>query len=92
MLEQTLDDILAAEPIYDKVCRAIGKKLPFYRLNEVAEQGLAANAITESEAEHLRKTEIGRKAVIDVDDFDPMYLAADKSLLTDIEQKQEHAA
>ena len=92
MLEQTLDDILTAEPIYDKVCRAIGKKLPFYRLNEVAEQGLAANAITESEAEHLRKTEIGRKAVIDVDDFDPMYLAADKSLLTDIDQKQEHAA
>ena len=92
MLEQTLDDILKAEPIYDKVCRAIGKKLPFYRLNEVAEQGLAANAITEAEAEHLRKTEVGRKATIDVDDFDPIDLPANKALLADSAEKQEHAA
>jgi acyl-CoA dehydrogenase len=77
-LEQTLDDILASEPIFEKVCRAIGKKLPFYRLDQVAEKGLIAGAITEEEAELLRKTEIGRKAVIDVDDFDSDYLAAGK--------------
>ena len=92
MLEQTLDDILAAEPVYDKVCRAVGKKLPFFRLNEVAEQGLAANAITAEEAELLKRAEIGRKATIDVDDFDPSDLPAGKLLLDEIAQSQEHAA
>ncbi|MAG76025.1 MAG: acyl-CoA dehydrogenase [Colwelliaceae bacterium] len=92
MLEQTLDDILAAEPVYDKVCRAVGKKLPFFRLNEVAEQGLAANAITAEEAELLKRAEIGRKATIDVDDFDPSDLPAGKLLLDEIAQRQEHAA
>ncbi|MCH2057782.1 MAG: acyl-CoA dehydrogenase FadE [Thalassotalea sp.] len=92
MLEQTLDDILAAEPVYDKVCRAVGKKLPFFRLNEVAEQGLEANAITAEEAELLKRTEIGRKATIDVDDFDPSDLPAGKLLLDEIAQRQEHAA
>ena len=80
-LEQTLDDILACEPIFDKVCQATGEKLPFFRLDLVAEKGLAANAITAQEAELLSKTEVARKAVIDVDDFDPIELAADKSLL-----------
>jgi len=92
MLEQTLEDILACEPIFDKVCKAIGKKLPFYRLNEVAEQGLAANAISESEANLLRQTEIKRKAVIDVDDFDTSELPASNSLLDRGNSQQEHAA
>lgn len=70
-LEQTLEDILASEPVFDKVCRALNQKLPFYQLDLVAEKGLAINAITEQEAELLRKTEKGRKAAIDVDDFDP---------------------
>ena len=75
MLEQTLDDIITSEPIYEKVCRAVGTKLPFYQLDKIAETGLIAGAITESEAEQLRKTEIGRKAAIDVDDFSPEELA-----------------
>ena len=91
-LEETLQDILAAEPIFEKVCRAVGKKLPFFRLNEVADQGLAANAITEQEAELLRKAEKGRKAAIDVDDFDPIDLPAVKSLLTEAQVSQENAA
>ena len=91
-LEQTLDDIVACEPIFEKVCRAVGTKLPFYRLNEVAEQGLACGAINESEAELLRRAETGRKAAIDVDDFDPADLAADKSLLADEAKEQPHAA
>jgi acyl-CoA dehydrogenase len=91
-LEQTLDDVLAAEPVYDKVCSALGKKLPFFRLNEVAEQGLEANAITEEEAELLRRAEIGRKAAIDVDDFDPSDLPAGKLLLDEIAKNQDHAA
>lgn len=91
-LEETLDDIISAEPIFDKVCIAVGKKLPFFRLNEVAEIGLAANAITEAEAQLLIKAEKGRKAAIDVDDFDPMDLPANKALLDEAKQNQEHAA
>ena len=75
MLEQTLDDIIMSEPLYEKVCRAVGTKLPFYQLDKIAETGLIAGAITQSEAEHLRKTEIGRKAAIDVDDFSPEELS-----------------
>lgn len=78
MLEQTLDDIITSEPIYEKVCRAVGTKLPFYQLDKIAETGLIAGAISESEADHLRKTEIGRKAAIDVDDFAPQELASNR--------------
>ncbi|XQW86378.1 acyl-CoA dehydrogenase FadE [Thalassotalea piscium] len=77
-LEQTLDDILACEPIFDKICKGVGEKLPFYRLGEVADRGLAANIITEAEAELLRKTEIERLAVINVDDFDNSELISAK--------------
>jgi len=80
LLEQTLEDILACEPIFEKVCRALDKKLPFYHLDKVAEQGLAINAISEQEAQLLKQAEKGRKAAIDVDDFDASYLASDNSL------------
>lgn len=79
--EQTLDDILAAEPIYDKVCRAADERLPFFRLDEVADKGLELNAISEDEAALLRRAEAGRLKAINVDDFDPAELMADKSLL-----------
>ena len=75
-LEQVLEDILACEPIYDKVCSALNKKLPFYRLNEVAELGLSNNIISAAEAELLTNAEVGRKWVIDVDDFDSKALTA----------------
>ena len=70
MLEQTLEDIIASEPVFTKVCIALGKSLPFYHLDKVAELGLSVNAITQREAELLIKTEQERKAVIAVDDFD----------------------
>jgi acyl-CoA dehydrogenase len=75
-LEQTLEDIIACEPIFKKVCLAIGEELPFYHLDEVARQGLEAKAINELEAELLCKAELGRKAAIDVDDFDTKELCA----------------
>ncbi len=75
-LEKTLTDILRCEPIFEKVCHATGEKLPFYRLDLVAEKGLAAEAINEEEAQLLIETEKARKAVIDVDDFDSAELAA----------------
>jgi acyl-CoA dehydrogenase len=75
-LEQTLEDIIACEPIFDKICRELGQRLPFYQLDLVAQKGLEANIISEEEAALLTKTEIARKATIDVDDFDSDYLKA----------------
>lgn len=75
-LEQTLEDIIACEPIFDKVCRELGEKLPFYSLDIVAEKGLSANIINQDEADLLIATEIARKAAINVDDFDSDYLKA----------------
>jgi acyl-CoA dehydrogenase len=75
-LEQTLEDIINCEPIYEKVCLALNKKLPFYQLNKVAEMGLTHNIISETEAELLTTAEIGRQWVIAVDDFNSEELAA----------------
>jgi len=75
-LEQTLEDIINCEPIYEKVCLALDKKLPFYQLNKVAEMGLTHNIISETEAELLTTAEIGRQWVIAVDDFNSEELAA----------------
>jgi acyl-CoA dehydrogenase len=75
-LEQTLDDIITCEPIFKKVCLALGSDLPFYQLDDIAKKGLAVNAINELEADLLCKAEIGRKRAIDVDDFDPAALCA----------------
>ena len=76
LLEQTLEDIIACEPIFDKVCLALETSLPFYDLDNAAKLGLAAKAITEKEAQLLVKAEQGRKAVISVDDFDSSELIA----------------
>ncbi|CAM3908810.1 acyl-CoA dehydrogenase FadE [Rheinheimera salexigens] len=79
-MEQVLLDVLAAEPIFDKVSKASGKRLPFYRLDEVATLGLELGVITAAEAEILRTAETGRLFAINVDDFAAEDLAADKSL------------
>ncbi|MFN6969309.1 MAG: acyl-CoA dehydrogenase FadE [Rheinheimera sp.] len=80
LLEKALTDILAAEPLFDKVMHAANKRLPFYRLGEVAALGLELGVLSQAEAEKLRVAEAGRLHVINVDDFDPLDLAADKSL------------
>ena len=77
-LEQTLEDILACEPVFSKVCTALDKKFPFYHLDKVAKLGLAASVISEAEATLLIKAEKGRKAVIAVDDFDNDELISQK--------------
>ena len=74
--EQTLKDILAVEPIFDKICLAKGEKLPFFALDKVAAMGLELNVISEQEADMLIKAEVARLQVIDVDDFDPEDLKA----------------
>lgn len=69
-LEQTLDNVLAAEPIYNKVCKAAKEYLPFTELDKVADRGLELQVITEEQAALLRETEKGRLRTINVDDFD----------------------
>ncbi|MDO6708469.1 acyl-CoA dehydrogenase FadE [Photobacterium sp. 1_MG-2023] len=76
MMEDALKDILAAEPLYDRVCQAAGKKLPFMQLDKVADTGLELKAINEDEAALLRRAEAGRLRTINVDDFDPQRLVA----------------
>ncbi len=94
LLEKALTDILAAEPLFDKVVHAANKRLPFYRLGEVATLGLELGVLSQAEAEKLRIAEAGRLHVINVDDFDPAALMADKSLLDTVlsTDKTEQAA
>lgn len=92
VLEQCLDAILACEPIYDKICKALGEKLPFFYLDKIAERGLAINAISKEEAKQLADAETIRKRVIDVDDFDPSELPAAKFAESKTEKSHHHAA
>lgn len=72
--EQTLLDIIASEPLHDKVCKASGKRLPFMWLDKVAAEGKALGVLTDAEVLLLEKAEIGRMKSINVDDFDPAEL------------------
>ncbi|MBO2569422.1 acyl-CoA dehydrogenase FadE [Shewanella algae] len=74
--EQTFKDILAAEPLYDKVCKAAGKRLPFMWLDKVAAEGKALGVLSDDEVALLERAEIGRMKSINVDDFDPAELKA----------------
>ncbi|MGY6037655.1 acyl-CoA dehydrogenase FadE [Aeromonas sp. AE23HZ002T15] len=80
LLEQALDDVLAAEPLFDKICKAEGSKRPFTQLDKVADAGLALGIINQGEAELLRRAEQSRLHTINVDDFDPVDLVANKAL------------
>ncbi len=91
-LEKAFADILAAEPLFDKVMHAANKRLPFYRLNEVADLGLSLGVLTQAEADKLRVAEEGRLKTINVDDFDPADLMADRSLLESDKAKQAEQA
>jgi len=75
-LEQSLEDIVNCEPIFDKICSALNKKLPFYHLDKLAETSLSEHIISKSEAALLVTAEKGRQWVIAVDDFDSDELTA----------------
>ncbi len=92
MLEKAFADILAAEPLFDKVCHAANKKLPFFKLDQVAELGLSLGVLSQAEADKLRVAEEGRLKTINVDDFDPLELMADKSLAPYPQERAEQAA
>ncbi|WGV99643.1 acyl-CoA dehydrogenase FadE [Vibrio sp. YMD68] len=75
-IEKALEIILQAEPIFDKVCKGLEQRRAFLALDKVAEIGLENNLIDDAEAAILRKAEVERLYVINVDDFSPEDLAA----------------
>ncbi len=76
LLEQSLLDVMAAKPIHQRLSKALGKSLPFMRLEQLAEQALAEGDITAEEAQILIRAEASRLRAINVDDFAPEALAA----------------
>nr|WP_314266397.1 acyl-CoA dehydrogenase FadE [uncultured Moellerella sp.] len=76
LVNQALYDIIAAEPIFDRICRLAERKYSFTRLDKLAEQALEEKRITVEEAEILRQAEISRLRTINVDEFEFDELAA----------------
>ncbi|QLK62247.1 acyl-CoA dehydrogenase [Enterobacteriaceae bacterium Kacie_13] len=76
LLEQALEDILAAEPVHKRLCDAMGKKLPFTRLDILAQKGLDAGHLSADDARILSRAEESRLRSINVDEFEPHELAA----------------
>lgn len=77
-IEQALNVILQAEPLFEKACKALGQRRPFMGLDEVAKLGLEAKELTIQEAALLSEAEAHRLYTINVDDFAPQELAAKK--------------
>ncbi|OUS32180.1 acyl-CoA dehydrogenase [Thalassotalea sp. 42_200_T64] len=77
-LEATLINIIKAEKVIDKINKAAGKRHAIINLDQLADTALANGYITTEEAELLVVTEKQRKAVINVDDFEPMDLVANQ--------------
>lgn len=90
--EQTLKDVLEVEPLFDKVCREKGKKLPFFQLDKVAQMGLEAGILTQAEADKLAAVEKARLDTINVDDFDPADLLAGNAARKSAADKKYDAA
>lgn len=92
-LEQTLADIIAAEPLYDRVCKAAKQRMPFTRLHEVGQKGKELGVLSDDEVSLLERAEKGRLKVINVDDFDHAELMAGQAAHDYIAaQKQQNKA
>jgi acyl-CoA dehydrogenase len=70
-LESTLDQVLAAEPVEDKLQAALKKRLTAANYAERIAEGLETGAISEDEAALLREAEAARFDAISVDEFAP---------------------
>ena len=91
LLEEALVDVIAADPIHQRICKELGKNLPFTRLDELAHNALAKGLIDKDEAAILVKAEESRLRSIHVDDFDPEYLATKPVKLPEKVRKVEAA-
>ncbi|PWC17003.1 acyl-CoA dehydrogenase [Brenneria roseae subsp. roseae] len=92
LLEEALGEIIAAEPIYQRLSKASGKHLPFMRLDQLAEQALAEGKITAEEATVLTRAEASRLRSINVDDFAADALAANRQQAVAEPQRKTEAA
>ena len=86
-LEQTLEDIIAVEPIFERLCKSMKQKLSFTQLDIIANDALAKGLINEQEALLFKKAEAGRLKAINVDDFDPSELVAGNAKRTKATRK-----
>jgi acyl-CoA dehydrogenase len=75
LLEEALLEVMAADPIHQRICKELGKNLPFTRLDELAHNALAKGLINQEEAAILTRAEHSRLRSINVDDFAPEELA-----------------
>lgn len=90
LLEEALVDVIAADPIHQRICKELGKNLPFTRLDELAHNALVKGLIDKDEAAILVKAE-SRLRSINVDDFDPEELATKPVKLPEKVRKVEAA-
>jgi acyl-CoA dehydrogenase len=76
IMEQTLREIIAAEPLEKRLQQALRERgIRAFNLQERIEAGLNAGLIDHQEADQLLQMDLARKAVIAVDDFDPKELS-----------------
>ncbi len=54
LLEEALLEVMAADPIHQRICKELGKNLPFTRLDELAHNALAKGLISQDEAAILK--------------------------------------
>ncbi|MBY6064805.1 acyl-CoA dehydrogenase FadE [Pseudidiomarina sediminum] len=78
-LEQTLRDIIEAEPLHDRIQRAANERMPFMFLDKVAAKGKELGVISDDDVALLERAEQGRLRVINVDDFAHEDLMAGKA-------------
>ncbi|EOL9005838.1 acyl-CoA dehydrogenase FadE [Cronobacter turicensis] len=91
LLEQALLEVMAADPIHQRICKEMGKNLPFTRLDELAKRALKEGRINEDEAAVLIRAEESRLRSINVDDFEPDALATQPVKLPETVRKVEAA-
>lgn len=75
-VEQTLQLMIAAEPLVERISKAAKQRFSFTQLDKLAERGKELGVISDEEADLLVRTEAGRLKVINVDDFDHAELMA----------------
>ncbi|ELY3761827.1 acyl-CoA dehydrogenase FadE [Cronobacter universalis] len=91
LLEQALLEVMAADPVHQRICKEMGKNLPFTRLDELAKRALKEGRINEDEAAILIRAEESRLRSINVDDFEPDALATQPVKLPETVRKVEAA-
>lgn len=95
-VEQVLRDIIAVEPLYDRICKAANQRFSFTQLDALAQRGLELGVINADEAALLERAEQGRLQVINVDDFDHAELlagaGAQRHFAAKLAAQQENAA